>query len=67
MYYVVVSACPRVGNFHWRGFPLIWFLIGLGPAELAVVAGGVVWMFCFPIICHFSSFLYLFGRRQGID
>ena len=33
-----------LGNFHYRGVPLIWFIAGLGPAVIAVGARGVVLM-----------------------
>ena len=53
-------------NFQCRGSPLIWIIVGQGPAGLAVGADGVVWTFFLSSI--FSRFLLpLSGKRPDID
>ena len=42
-----------LGKFPVPGRPTIWITVGLGPAALAVGAGGVVWTF-FILVYHFS-------------
>ena len=56
-----------LGNFPRWGVPLVWFIVGLGPALLTVSAGGVVLMCFFSIIYPFSSSFFLAGRRLGIE
>ena len=40
-------------NFQCRGVLLIWFIVGQGPAALAVGAGGVC-LAIFSLVYHFS-------------
>ena len=55
-----------LGKLPVPGRPTIWITVGQGPAALAVGAGGGC-LDIFTLICHFSSFLPLFGRRHDID
>ena len=45
---------------------LVWMIVGQGPIALAVGAGGGC-LDIFSLICLFSFFLPLFGRRPDID
>ena len=53
-----------LGNFHCQGVPLIWFIVGFGPAVLALDAGGRC-LGGFSLIYHFSSSFSLPGRWVG--
>ena len=61
--------CPRVqrqmvlGNFHCRGVPLIWFIVVLGSALLAVSAGRV----CLDhFLLFFHSLLLIFSLGDDL-
>ena len=55
-----------LGKLPVPGRPTIWIIVGQGPIALAVGASGGC-LDIFTLICPFSLFLPLFGRRSDID
>ena len=49
------------GNFQCRGVLLVWMIVGQGPFELAVGAGGG----CLNIFFSHLSFLFSFSLSLG--
>ena len=65
-FYILAVGSGVLSKLPVPGRPTSWITVRQGPTELAVGAGGVVWIFLLSSILSLL-FLPLFGRRPDID